>query len=714
MLVSGTPQHTYALPGRPDAPQTGDDLDGRLRIEIRDGQALVRVALKSGEALWGAGQRLDAYNLRGRTFDIWAEDGWNRWDTSYLAVPWFISSDGYGIFVNGTGRLRADVGASVPDELRIWSPDAGAEVWVFRGTPREILAQYSALVGRPHALPDWTFQPWLSRNSYLSAYEINRALRIGAQHGFRFGAVVLEAWAEQLHNFRFEERRYPEPEKWIAGLRKRGVHVVTWITPSVWTSSSAYAEAKSNDWLVRNDDGTEYVTRWLENGRKIDFRQEAARAWWRDLQRPLVRMGVCGFKTDGGEHMPDPWFHNEHPFHYQRATMDAFATEGRAGLAFARSGNPLTAGNSTLWGGDQHAAWSNLTAVVRAGLSAAWSGHFYWSHDVGGYTGTPEPELYVRWLQLGAFSPMFQLHGVTPREPWRFGAKARAIALGYFKARERLQPYLLELAAAAREQGHPMWRPLSWAFPDDVETHGVGDQFMLGPELLVAPVVEPVENRFVYFPAGEWVDCWDGAVITGPVRRLVRADLARMPVYARAESARRWRNLLADVPRGVIPPDEPPPAALPIDVNWRVLGWLPGGVASEQLFDGQRPHLNQVGLGFGEEPRRWVDLPPTARRTDDGALDLAAALGNRGFATAYLYGAFENPARQRVRIYVGSGDAATLWINEKQALHRPVHRNPEADEDSIDVTLPPGPVRLLLRISRDLAEPLVYVRIVAI
>ncbi len=706
-LVAGQPQHQYPLPGRPDAVAT-DDLDGRLRVEIRDGHALVRMTLAPGEVVWGAGQRMDAYNLRGTQFDVWAEDSWNRWDSSYFATPWFISSEGHAIFINCTGRLRVEIN----EELRVWVPDPGAEVWVFRGSPRELVSAYTALVGRPHDVPDWVFEPWLSRNSYLGSYEINRTLAKGEQLGFRFGAVVLEAWAEQLHNFRFERRRYPDTADWIASLRKRGVHVVCWITPSVWTTSTAYATANTNGWLVRNADGSEHVTRWLEQGRKIDFRHEAARAWWRDQQRPLIDLGVAGFKTDGGEHMPDPWFHNEHPYHYQRATLDAFRAERRKGISFARSGNPITAGNSTFWGGDQHAEWSNLAAVVRGGLSAAWSGHFFWAHDVGGYTGTPSPELYVRWLQFGVFSPLFQLHGIEPREPWRFGGAATAIARGYFKARERLKPYLVSLAADAREEGWPVMRPMAWAFPEDRATYTIGDQFMLGEDLLVAPILDASNTREIYWPSGEWLDLWSGEMIVGPARKQVTADLAHCPVYARAEAAHRWQHLLRDVPRGALKPDDPPPAPLFDAVSWRVLGWLPGGVASRQPLDGAKPNLNQTAAGLDDSARRWMDVPVSAH-LPDGAIDLGRALGPAVFATAYLQTTIESRVRQRVRLLAGCGDAMTVWINERKILDRPVHRNPDRDEDAVDVTLAPGENRILLRISRDIAEPRVYFRFVA-
>lgn len=551
-MIAGHPLHRYTLPGAPVnvADLRATALGSGLRIEVEPARAVLTVPLADGEAIWGFGQRLDAYDLRGRKFEVWATDGWNRMDSCYFAIPWFISSRGYGLFVNCTGRLQVDVGVTHPGELRIEIPEAGVEVWGLQGAPDQIVAGYSHLVGRPGEVPEWTFQPWISRNSYLGAYEVDRMITLMETNGLKASAVVLEAWEENLHNFRFETNRYPNPAGWIRGLHERGYRVICWTTSSIWPVGTTYEEAKRRGFLVRNADGSEHITRWLENGRKMDFRIPAARDFWRDLHLPLIEMGVDGFKTDGGEHMPDEWFHNEHPYHYQRATLDAFAKAGRAGIAFARSGNPLTSGNSTFWGGDQLAEWRNLGVVVRGGLSAAWSGLFYWSHDVGGYSGTPTKDLYLRWLEIGIFSPMMQLHGDSGREPWRFDEETLRIARGYFQAREKLQPYLVALAREAREQGHPMWRPLAWAYPGDPATYGLGDQFMLGPDLLLAPILDEHAERSVYLPAGAWVDLWNGRALAGPTQMTVRAELAVIPAYARAEAYPRWKDLLAGVPRG--------------------------------------------------------------------------------------------------------------------------------------------------------------------
>lgn len=808
----GQPQHRYELPGRAVAQPTplADTAWGRrLQVEIGGGKTILRLPLQPDEALWGFGQRMDGFNLRGRAFEVWAEDSWNRTDTSYFAVPWFVSSRGYGLLVNSTGRLKVDLGATRADEIRVEIPEEGVEVWAITGTPREVVARYTALVGRPQPVPDWTFQPWLSRNSFLSAYEVDRQLAQLDKYGMKVGAVVLEAWEQHLHNFQFETNRYPNPGGWIKKLGQRGIHVICWTTASIWTGDPSYEQARDRGFLVRNPDGSEYITRWLENGRKMDFRQPAARDWWRDLHRPLIELGVGGFKTDGGEHMPDPWFHNVHPYFYQRATLDAFAAAGRPGISFARSANPICAGNSTFWGGDQDAQWSNLAVVVRGGLAAAWSGFFYWSHDVGGYTSTPDRDLYLRWLQIGAFSPMMQLHGITAREPWHYDRETLDLVRGYFKVRERLQPYLVELAREAREQGYPMWRPLAWTDPDEAGTWSIGDQFMLGDDLLVAPVLDTNLERVVYLPAGGWLDLWDDVERIGPTQFVQKAERAVIPVYARAESANRWRNLLRPVVR---PPDSPlrlelagarnerglvpdqrylragqaesvsyrlmnrspvvaegtlslqlppgfrgepthhafrlePGAAQEMTFNlvappnlpagsypvqglcrvgtlsaktpkihlvqtppWKVLGPFAGGIGSAQSMDGRTPDLLARYKGRDGEDLIWQDVPAEVMATD-GFIDIGRLTARDGAITTYAYTTLSSPAARRMTLYAGSGDAMTVWLNGQPVLRREVYRNPERDEDAVDLLLRGGVNQLLVRISRGMSPHGFYLRL---
>jgi alpha-D-xyloside xylohydrolase len=228
----------------------------------------------------------------------------------------------------------------------------------------------------------------------------------------------------------------------------------------------------------------------------------------------------------------------------------------RPGITFARSANAACAGNSLFWAGDQHAEWKSLRRVVRAGLSAALSGFPFWGHDIGGYTGNPSPELYIRWMQLGTFSPIMQFHGIPPREPWYFGDEAIRVARWCFAVRDQLQPYLREAARQASEEGTPIWRPLIWEWPDDPQARWCDDQFLLGDEILVAPLVDEFPDREVYLPAGEWRDAWSEATFTGPTNLVVNVPLEWIPVFVRSASPVR-------LPRPPAPLAAPAKVSLP-------------------------------------------------------------------------------------------------------------------------------------------------------
>ncbi len=809
-ILLGEPGHRYPL--LQDIP-AGDLPDKpALMVHPRDDDRLeLRIPLEAGEVVWGFGPRYEAFNMRASQIESWAKDAWNDMSSSYFAVPFYISSRGYGLFINSSGKVEFDIGAAQSNELSIVIPEPGVELITFQGNPAEISRAYTELVGRPAAAPAWIFRPWMSRNSYLSAYEVNRVLRRMEELGMPVGVVVLEAWAEELHNFRFERRRYPNPITWIRQLKRAGVHVVCWITPSVLPGTEAHEQARERGYLVLEEDGSEHIVRWLEHGRKIDFRIPDARDWWRDLQKPLVEMGISGIKTDGGEHMPDPFFHNKHPYYYQRASLDAFRESAREGITFSRSGNPRTAGLGAVWAGDQQAKWSRLAGVVRAGLSAAVSGYPLWGHDIGGYSGVPTKDLYIRWLQFGAFSPIMQFHGEQPREPWRYDRETLEVAQFYFTVRERLLPFLEQWGEQAVADGTPIIRPLPWHFPNDPDTYGIDDQFMLGPDLLVAPMVEPQSERSIYLPDGEWIDLWSGASHTGPVHRTHTAELLEIPVFARAEAYADYRDLFSDAPhkpapapiaveavapqdaRDIVPDrmylrgtesidltyritnntDEPAhisvrlaPAAgiavsprqlvrfplapgtnreitftvnatphhtpgtypltlevrrggrdvpaptldLVLSPSWKVLGLFDGGVASEQELDDEPVDIEASHEDRDGKRITWKDVPSEAMRPD-GLIDLADIVGDDDYSTSYVYTTIFSRWPRRVQIRTGSGDAMTIWINGREVLHHPVHRNPEQGEDIIEPVLIGGLNHVLVRISRDIAPHQFYFRI---
>jgi hypothetical protein len=390
------------------------------------------------------------------------------------------------------------------------------------------------------------------------------------------------------------------------------------------------------------------------------------------------------------------------------------------GMTFARSATTPCAGNSTFWGGDQGCSWNDFPRVVRAGLSAALSGYPLWGHDIGGYAGTPTKNLYIRWLELGALSPIMQLHGTTPREPWYYDDETVKIAKYYFDLRWKLRDYILAAATAAREEAIPVWRPLLYEFPDDRVTWNLDDEFLLGGDLLVAPILSEFDDRKVYLPAGEWVDVWTKEKHAGPVTFPVRPKLAEIPVFARNGAEKFFAPL----------PDTEPAISLAGATNER------GVVPTQRIWRGQQYEKIFLRVRNGGEvivdaPAGFEVLPAKTQRgervafyvmwpkdcpvgtypvkagpvavnlvrvpdwklpvREDGYVDL----GKQSEATA----TFDSLGVAKARLWLGSGDGMTLWVNGEQVFEKQAHRSGEPDEDFVDVDLKQGPNTVRVKVT---------------
>jgi alpha-D-xyloside xylohydrolase len=270
-------------------------------------------------------------------------------------------------------------------------------------------------------------------------------------------------------------------------------------------------------------------------------------AWFKDLLRPLLRMGVDVFKTDFGEGVPAyviAWngmngaeLHNLYPLLYNDAVAEVTVEEtDHTGLVWGRSTYAGGQRHAAQWGGDPNCTFQALASTLRGGLSMAMCGHAFWSHDIGGFRGQPTPELYVRWAQLGLLSPLSRAHGTTTRLPWEYGEDAERIFRDYVRLRYRLLPYIYTYASIAAETSLPLLRPMVLEFPDDPSTYTMDLQCLFGSEILVAPIYNDQGRRPVYFPAGRWVDFWTHQVIEGPRTCYVDAPLHVLPLYVRANA----------------------------------------------------------------------------------------------------------------------------------------------------------------------------------
>ncbi len=513
------------------------------------------------EAIYGLGQRFNSLNQSGKKCEMWIRDepGQSGGDASYFCTPVLFSTRGYAVFAADNPEGDFDFNSAGDGKNRYRRTGQTATFYVATGKSlKELIAVRAKFQGPFAGIPDWAWGPWISRNSYENQSEAEAAIRGMIERNIPVAAIVQEAWkgTSETGDFNnFSTNRWPRLDAYFKLCSDQNIKTILWQVPVIHPSSPEYAAAAKAGYFVKATDGSVRLRKhWLEGFANVDFTNPKAVAWWKNLLRPLVRMGVRGFKVDDGEDIEaDDVFsdgrrgwqlHNEYPVLYARAVASLFKEEGASSVLWVRSSSLGGEQTPVLWAGDQYAKWDQLRSLVPAGLSASMSGAPFWGHDIGGYIGTPSPELYIRWTQFGAFCPLMQYHGQTAREPWNFGKDAEDAYKLLANLRVSLKPTLIALGQEATRTGMPIMRPMILEFPDDPRFLDEDTQYMLGPDLLVAPVLsEGATKRTVKFPRGTWVHLLDKRLFEGPTDAEVEIGLQSVPVFARKGSAAQIRFL---------------------------------------------------------------------------------------------------------------------------------------------------------------------------
>jgi alpha-D-xyloside xylohydrolase len=525
---------------------------------------VVGLGLRSGDPVYGLGEKFGPLNHRGQLVTSWNEDAWGvNSELSYKNIPFAWSPSGWGLFVNTTARVEHGIGYPQWSQrsyvLRV--DDAVLDLFLIAGsTPAVILERFTHLTGRAPLPPLWSYGVWMSRCYYRTreeALEVAGRLR---ERRIPCDVLVLDgrAWlaVETRFGFEWDRERYPDPDGFIRDLRAMNFRLCLWEYPYVSIHNPLFQRLAARGHLLRTAAGDPYVFEWdpapfgslltpLPPSGMVDFTNPEAYAWYRDAHRPLFASGVAVMKTDFGEQIPPDALasngdtgrrlHNVYPLLYNRCVYEASEQHAPGGpLVWGRSGWTGSQRCPIQWGGDPQADWEGLAASIRGALSWGMSGVPFHSHDIGGFYGEqPDAELYVRWVQAGVMASHTRFHGTTPREPWHFGDEAERIVRDWLAWRYRLLPYLEACALEAHRTGMPVMRAMPLAFPDDAPAWGFEEQYLLGPSLLVAPVTAPGGTVQVYLPAGGWYDIVSGKRLEGPrvVERTV--TLAQMPIFGR-------------------------------------------------------------------------------------------------------------------------------------------------------------------------------------
>lgn len=550
-------------------------------------------ALEPDEKLYGVGEQFVEFDRRGREIEAWHEEPLGtETERAYKNIPFHLSTNGYGFLVDTTARVRYDFGKSSTASGSVSvDDDTFAFVFFYGPSLKSVLRQYTAFTGRPDRPPKWSFGTWMSRLGYESREELEAVADRLREEEIPSDVLHLDPfWMPpgESCTLEWDRDQFPDPEGMITELRDRDFRLSLWEHPHVPVGTEAFAEGAANGYFVTDGSGTPYVMdRTCQGdyrGALVDFTDQDAVEWWQDRHRRLLEMGVSVFKTDYGEYVPEDAvfdnglsgrvMHNLYPYLYNKTVYETVGEVNGAdeALVWGRSAWTGSQRFPMHWGGDPQTTWNGMAAALRGGLSASLSGIAFWSHDIGGFRGTPSDALYVRWAQFGLVSSNSRCHGTTPREPWEFGETALDIFREYARLRYRLLPYLYTYAEIAARTGLPEVRPLVLEHQSDPRTHRLDTQYLLGRDLLVAPVFEAETTRDVYLPDGEWRDFWTGDRYAGGRTVHVDAPLETMPLFVRGGSVIPQREPTQSVQTGT-------PAEL------RLRATLTDGSASGRYYD---------------------------------------------------------------------------------------------------------------------------------
>ncbi|WP_180954930.1 glycoside hydrolase family 31 protein [Bacillus sp. V3-13] len=568
--------------------------DGKLKI--RD--LTLHFNTPADERFYGFGERYNEVEQRGNIIDCYVYNQYRDQGTrTYMPVPFYMSSLGYGLAVNTNRYTKFDLAHSLKDALsitaRLSEKEQKLSLSAFFGTPKEIIQDFTSKTGKPVLPPVWSFGPWMSSNNWDRDTVVRAEVEKTNQYKIPATVLVLEQWSDETTYYMFNDAQYevkpgeashsyeemdfpewgrwPNPRELIDYLHDNGLKVLLWQIPiQKYLNRQTHPQKDIDErymiekgFIVKKADGTPYrmPEGWFKESLLMDFSNEQGKEWWFNKRKYLLEIGVDGFKTDGGEFVfgenlifadgkKGDEMRNLYPNDYIEAYYE-FATTYRKGdaMTFSRAGYMGAQNFPAHWAGDERSTFEAFRRSLAAGISSGMSGIPFWGWDLAGFNGDiPSAELFVRSAAMAAFCPIMQYHAESKgefnqdRTPWNIAERTKqSVALEgyrfYANVRMNLLPYIWNEAKRTSESGIPLMRSLFMEYPEDPRAEGVFDQYLFGSSLMVAPVTEEgAASRMVYFPKGKWFDLWSGESIIGPAFQNVHSPLTHIPVYVKSGS----------------------------------------------------------------------------------------------------------------------------------------------------------------------------------
>ena len=492
--------------------------------------------LTADEMIFGCGESATGLNKAGQKVNLFVTDPQGpETDQMYKPIPFFMSNRGYGMFMLTSAPVTCDFGATYIGLNKMFMGDENLDLFVFFGEPKDILDEYTDLVGKPGMPPLWSFGTWMSRITYFSekeGYDVAANIR---KNKYPCDVIHFDTgWfdVDWQCDYKFSENRFQNPQQMLKDLRSQGFHVCLWQLPYFTPKNRYFSELIEKDMYVKNGNGElpyEDVV--------LDFSNPETVKWYQDKLAGLLNIGVSAIKVDFGEAAPlngiyasgkSGWYeHNLYPVRYDMAVSEITKKLHNENIMWARAAWAGSQRYPLHWGGDAATTNTGLLGTLRAGLSFGLSGFSFWSHDMGGFVKSTPEDLYCRWIPFGFLTSHTRAHGAPPTEPWLYDSKrVQDVFRKSAEMKYRLMPYVYAQAKECTEKGLPMLRALFVEFPDDPGAWKVDDEYLFGSQILVAPLLESgMTGRTVYLPEGKWIDYQTEKVYEGGWHRIEAGSL---------------------------------------------------------------------------------------------------------------------------------------------------------------------------------------------
>lgn len=555
---------------------------GRLDIAMQEGhkptdhmeyKVFMPKKLKEEMYFFGFGERTGHLNKRGCHYINWNTDDptphGETYEKLYKSIPFFITledKEAFGIFFDNTFESHFDLGKENLNYYYFASIDGNIDYYFIYGpSVDKVIKGYTYLTGRTPLPQLWTLGYQQCRWAYCPESNVIEVANKFREKDIPCDAVYLDIeYMDDFRVFTWDKNKFKNPKKMIDNLKKDGFKLVTIIDPGVKVDQgySIYDEGLKNGYFATDKNGITY-TNWVWPGNSVfpDFMNSEVRNWWSNNQKILLDDGVAGVWNDMNEPasfngpLPDDIkfnedgnildhkeIHNVYGHMMSKATYEGIKKHtNKRPFVITRACYSGTQKYSTVWTGDNQSTWEHLRMSIPMLMNLGLSGMSFCGTDVGGFGYDTTSELLSRWVQVGAFTPLFRNHTTIysrDQEPWSFDKKTEDIYRKYVKLRYKLLPYIYDNFYKGEIDGLPLIRPLLLNYQNDEKTYEINDQFLCGESIMVAPILEQGKKaRMVYLPKGsKWVDYWTKEVYEGGKYIIKETPLDICPIYIKSGS----------------------------------------------------------------------------------------------------------------------------------------------------------------------------------